>query len=238
MSGPDRSLAREIAREHIQSGDYVDWFDELYTRAGDDASAIPWAAMEPSRALIDWLDDRPPPPAERRRALVVAGGLGDDASELARRGWRTTCFEVSPSAIAWSRRRFPDSDVEWRVVDLFQAPPEWIGSWDLVFEAFTIQNFRGELRERSRRQIGRWVAPGGALLVVTNGRDDGEPLGAIPWPQSPEELDAFDALGLRRESLVDAPPDPRQPGRLLVGTWRAPSPPDRPAAESTGRADS
>jgi len=42
---------------------------------------VPWAALEPRPALLEWLDRDPP--VHGAAALVVACGLGDDAEELA-----------------------------------------------------------------------------------------------------------------------------------------------------------
>jgi len=45
MSDPHRATAREIARRHLETGDPLGWFEDLYSRAGEETSIIPWASM-------------------------------------------------------------------------------------------------------------------------------------------------------------------------------------------------
>jgi hypothetical protein len=66
-------------------------FEEICARAGNDPGAIPWAALAPQPALMAWLD--------RQRPAAGGCGLGDDAEEVSRRGYRVTAFDVSPTAI-------------------------------------------------------------------------------------------------------------------------------------------
>ena len=125
MGETHRAIAREIAHKHLDSGDPLGWFEDLYSQAGEDTSIIPWADLEPNPNLIDWLNQHGS--AGSGRAIKVGSGLGDDAEELSRRGFVTTAFDISESAIAWSRRRFPQSSVSYIVGDLFSAPIEWEG---------------------------------------------------------------------------------------------------------------
>ena len=122
MSETHRATAREIARNHLDSGDALGWFEDLYSRAGEDSSIIPWADLEANPNLVDWLNQHDA--VGYGQALKVGSGLGDDAEELARRGFQTTAFDISQSAIAWSHRRFPTSSVSYVVADLFSARSE------------------------------------------------------------------------------------------------------------------
>ncbi len=100
MPGSDlRASARQIAYKYLKAGDPLGWFEELYSRAGDDVSVIPWADLTPNPNLIDWLEHSHGAPFGK--ALKVGCGLGDDAEELVRRGFETTAFDISTSAIAW-----------------------------------------------------------------------------------------------------------------------------------------
>ena len=40
-------------------------FEEIYVRASQDFSAIPWAALAPNPALVAWLGQQPLGPAAR-----------------------------------------------------------------------------------------------------------------------------------------------------------------------------
>src|SRR5687767_2842505 len=104
---PDRSSARALAQQHLSKNDPLGWFEPLYAGANDDPGAVPWADMRPNPNLVDWLDAHSLPLSPGRAALVVGCGLGDDAEELARRGFRVTAFDISATAIGWCRRRFP-----------------------------------------------------------------------------------------------------------------------------------
>src|ERR1700733_12467903 len=90
-------------------------FEAIYARAGLDLASIPWAGLAPNPDLVDWLasqpggEERGPDPGRGVPALVVACGLGDDAEELARRGYVVTAFDISPTAIGRCRGGFPTS---------------------------------------------------------------------------------------------------------------------------------
>lgn len=219
MSSDARNRAREIARPYLDADDPLSWFEALYAASKGDASAIPWANLEPNPNLVAWLD-RPPPLDPGLRALVIGCGLGDDAEELDRRGCRTTAFDISPTAIEWCRRRFPKSRVSYAVADLLDTPPSWKAGFDLVVESYTLQALPSGIRPRALAQTASLVAPGGRLLVITRGRDEGDPEGELPWPLTRRELDALLELGLapvRFEDYVD-PEDP--PVRRLRAEYR------------------
>ncbi len=108
-----RERARELARRALARGDATGWFEELYAEARSEAD-ISWADLVPNPSLVEWLDAHP----VSGRALKVGAGLGDDAEELARRGLTVTAFDIAPTAVAWARRRFPDSRVDYVVADV------------------------------------------------------------------------------------------------------------------------
>lgn len=201
MNETHRAIAREIAQEHLDAGDPLGWFEDLYAQAGDDASVIPWADLTPNPNLVQWLD--------RRQslccgpALKVGSGLGDDAEELARRGFDTTAFDISASAIRRSRERFPGSAVSYVVADLFSAPSDWSGKFGFVHESYTLQVLPAALRAEAMRCIASFVAPGGTLLVIARGHGPDEPEGKIPWPLTRKELGLFETHGLKEISFED-----------------------------------
>ena len=165
------------------------WFEELYAGVGDDLERIPWAHLAPRPALVEWLDEHPPAPGTR--ALVIASGLGDDAEELALRGCEVDAFDLSPTAIATARRRFPESTVAYRVADLFELPAEWHRAFALVVEVQTIMSIPPEDHEAAIAAVTDTVAPDGRLLVRTATRREGEPAPRRPWPLAPSELRWF-----------------------------------------------
>lgn len=133
MGEAKRATARELARKHLAAGDTLGWFEALYARANGDASIIPWADLTPNPNLVDWLDAGYVG-GLGRNALKIGCGLGDDAEELALRGFDTTAFDISRTAISWCRRRHPHSPVTYVAADLLDTPPEWKGAFYLNME--------------------------------------------------------------------------------------------------------
>jgi SAM-dependent methyltransferase len=181
-------------------------FEEMYAAAGEDLAALPWASLKPFPLLVEWLDRAGA--GAGGRALVVGTGLGDDAEELARRGFEVTAFDFSPTAIERARERFPESAVDYRVADLLDLPEEWRGRFDLVVEIRTLQSLPIGDRRAAAAAIAGTVVPGGLLWLFALGRDSHLPGETRPWPVTEEELAVLEAAGLkwesRREDLLDA----------------------------------
>src|ERR1051326_5949174 len=100
------------------------YFEDLYHDAAGDVDRIPWGKGCASPALQAWLNSEAPsllrPGAT---ACIVGCGLGDDARELAGRGYDILAFDVSPTAVNWARNRHPDLSDRFVVADLFKLPP-------------------------------------------------------------------------------------------------------------------
>jgi SAM-dependent methyltransferase len=202
MTEPDRTLARRLARESLERGDAVGWFENLYSAAAGNASVVPWADLKPNPNLLDWLDTQAAA-IGHPRALIVGCGLGDDAEALAERGYRVTAFDVSSTAIDWCRRRFQRSPVDYAVADALALPEAWHHSFDLIVEIYTLQVLPPELRPTAIEQLAACLAPGGTLLVIARARDEADDRGTMPWPLTPGELDRFTAHGLRETAFAD-----------------------------------
>jgi SAM-dependent methyltransferase len=195
------------------AGDPTGWFEDLYAAADEGQAVIPWDRGGPNPLLVEWADTQPAP-GPAHRALVVGCGLGEDAAYLSRLGWGVTAFDVSPTAIAAARRRFPTVPADFRVADLLNPPEEWTGRFDLVLESLTTQSLPVRLRPTVTRHVRRFVAVGGTLLVLAAAEDEHSPAGP-PWPLTREEVTAFAGEGLRCVNIEElrTPPDVRR--------WRA-----------------
>jgi SAM-dependent methyltransferase len=196
----DRARARTLAREAIARGEPLAWFERLYREAATGTATVPWADLVPNPYLVAWLDAHPAPPG---RALDVGTGLGDNAEELARRGWDVVAFDVAATAIDGARARFPASRVRYVTADLLAPPVDWRGAFDLVAETYTLQVLPPPERAVAARALGDLVAPGGTLLVLARGREPGDPEGAMPWPLTRPEVEAIGRAGLRLAAFED-----------------------------------
>ena len=202
MSDENRAIARCIAHRHLSQNDPLGWFEELYIQAGDDFSIIPWAELVPNPNLVAWLD-RHQSIGVGKRALAIGCGLGDDAEELARRGFDTTAFDISNTAIALCHKRFPKTLVRYQTMNLFSTPEHWQTGFDFVLEAYTLQVLPPELQRKAMREIAGLVKPEGMLLVISRGRENTDPKGEMPWPLSREILNEFRLHSLSESAFED-----------------------------------
>lgn len=186
-----KSLATEA---QVQNRPYS-WFEPLYAQANGNAEQVPWAKSTAHPYLQAWLSEQPQPPANSK-AIVIGCGLGDDAEALQVHGYQVTAFDVSPTAIAWCQQRFPHSEVDYQVADLFHLDPSWNQAFNLVYECRNIQALPISLRKQVVGAIAPLVAKAGQLLVITRIRPDERDCEGPPWPLSPLELAEFAAYGL------------------------------------------
>jgi SAM-dependent methyltransferase len=193
----DEALIREhnMSEESLARGEATGWFEPLYAAAHGDAEKVPWADEKPNPWLLEWLETQVPP--KRGANAVVCGcGLGDDAEELARRGYDVVAFDISPTAIDWAKQRFPETSVQFRVGDLFELPSSMESAFDFVFEAYTLQALPVAVRGVAIGAVASLVAPGGDLLCVMRGTNADDPGGGPPWPMMRSEMVGMEAAGL------------------------------------------
>lgn len=189
--------------EHQQNSDQQ-WFETLYTNANGNTDHIPWADLRPNPFMMDWLE-RENLPTAGKTAVVIGCGLGDDAEELARRGFAVTAFDFSSVAINWCKQRFPTSPVHYVVADLLHLPTEW--NFDFVLEIHTVQALPLEVRRQVVEAVAGLVSPGGTLLAIGRLAQSAAQQIHRPWPLIPAELHYYVEAGLteiRAESFPDA----------------------------------
>lgn len=213
--------ARALAEDSLIRDDPLGWFEPLYVGADGNQTAIPWADLAPNPHLVEWFA-RTGQRGNGEYALVVGCGLGDDAEELASRGFDVDAFDISPTAITWCRRRFPSSPVRYHVTDLLTSPAAWNAAFGFVLEVYTLQVLPPDLRRSAMERIADAVAPGGTLLVVCRGRQPDDDPGRMPWPLTRAELHGFVTHGLREQSFEDFLDDEDPPARRFRAVYTQP----------------
>jgi threonine dehydrogenase-like Zn-dependent dehydrogenase len=207
--------ADRLATESLADNDPTGWFERLYANAAEGAAVVPWDRGRPTPLLVEWAEAADLT-GNGRRAVVVGAALGDNAEYIARRGFTTVAFDVSPTAVQLARQRFPDSIVEYRAADLLDAPVEWRDAFALVVEVATIQSLPYDIRGAAIVHVGQMVAPGGTLIVIAYGTADGPDPDGPPWPLTRKEIDTF-ATGDLRPARIEEIYD--ETSRIL--RWRA-----------------
>ena len=150
-----RETTGSIFAEAEARGDPLGWYDEVYRKAGGDTAMVPWADEETHPGLAEWIARSGT--IHEGRALDIGCGLGDNAEALAATGYDVTAFDVSPIAVEWAGRRFPDSSVNYVVANVLDPPAEWLGKFDLVHETYTLQALPGHSAKRLFPQSQVWL---------------------------------------------------------------------------------
>lgn len=199
----------DLIKEAWARGEPSGWFETLYANAEKGDAKIPWAMMKPHPHLTAWVN-KTKLDGTGLRALVTGCGLGDDAELLREVGFAVTAFDISETAIKGCKERFPDSSVDYQVIDLFKTPDAWQGHFDLVLDSRTIQSMPYQYHQQAIEVISACVADNGRVLVLCFGRDDPEAKAkGIPWGLSRKELAHFEACGLQEDSWEDINTDDR-----------------------------
>lgn len=205
-------LATRLGRTAVADGEPTRWYDELWSSAERDEVEPPWDRATGYPPLLSYLAQREARGPEPGRAVVVGAGWGADAEELARRGWRTTAFDISPAAVRLASGKHPGSSVDYCVADLLDPDPELRAAFDLVVEIFTVQALAPELRERAVAGVRALLAPGGEALVVQFVREDDEVSDGPPWLLTRAEMESFAGDDVELVSLERGPHPTRAGG--------------------------
>ena len=168
------------------------WFDEMYQENRETQEKIPWARQAVNPLLQSYLDENR---EHKGTALVIGCGLGDDAHALELSGYKVTAIDVSESALAQAKERFPKSSICFKKQDIFEYEAEF----DFVFEAFTIQSLPLEFREKMIKAVAKRVAKNGTLLIVAHKLE--HEFQGPPYPLTKEEIDKFKEHDLEEYSF-------------------------------------
>ncbi|MFC0540794.1 alpha/beta fold hydrolase [Kutzneria chonburiensis] len=189
--------ADRLAAQSIAVGDPTGWFDRLYGEGVRGEVLMPWNRQHPHPILAEYLDGK----TGKGKGLVVGCGLGVDAEFLRGKGFDTTAFDVSETAIEVARERHPG--IDFQVADLFNLPPEWLRAFDFIVEIFTVQALPESVRDKATAAVGSLLAPGGTLFVVAVSRDEGTIADGPPWPLTRSQVDGFAVDGVTPVSVEE-----------------------------------
>jgi len=197
------------------------YFEGLYRDAEGDPGRVPWADQRPNAAMTAWLNCEAPGLVRPGASAVVVGcGLGDDVKDLSDRGYDTTAFDVSPTAVQWARSRHPQLAERFMVADLFAPPSGLLRRADLVIEINTIQSFHPSLRGRAAAAIAGLARPRGTILVICRGCGEADAMPELPpYPLKRGELESlFAAHGWAPIRGVDDFEDGEDPPKRRLRT--------------------
>jgi 2-polyprenyl-3-methyl-5-hydroxy-6-metoxy-1,4-benzoquinol methylase len=204
-----------LATESLREGSATAWFERLYTEAGRGDAIVPWDRGEPHPVLVEWCESAAID-GDGKSAVVVGCGRGNDAEYLASRGFATTAFDISQTALAQARERYPDSSVDYQVADLLDLPDQWHRRFDLVAELMTVQSLPRNMRRQAIDGVAELVGQNGTLIVVGPTPDVDVGPGP-PWPLDRQEIESFAASRLEIVA-IDRVPRLEDP---LTSRWRA-----------------
>lgn len=202
MTEANISKVEKLAKQSYARNDPTGWFEQLYNTAQGDESVIPWANLTVNPNLASWLKKQNIR-GKGKTALVVGCGLGDDAEALANLGFEVFGFDISPTAIAWCQKRFPDSQVNYVIDNLLNPNVINNRNFDFILESYTLQALPASVRHQGIESIGKLLAPQGRLLIICRGRDVNEPATSLPFPLTKQELAYFEQLGLEQIRFED-----------------------------------
>jgi SAM-dependent methyltransferase len=159
-------------------------WDERYAAAERVWSAGPNREVE--RIVAAWVPGR---------ALDLGAGEGRHALWLAEKGWQVTAVDFSAVGIDRGRREAESRGlaVDWVVEDVTTWHPPEGTTFDLALVAYL------HIPEDVFSRLGRWLAPGGALVVVGHAlRNLTEGVGG---PQDPALLHTTEQLRAAAQDL-------------------------------------
>ncbi|MFN0133758.1 MAG: class I SAM-dependent methyltransferase [Phycisphaerales bacterium] len=219
----DPSTAMRVAPETPEPLAWVAHFESVYADAQGEMSRVPWADARPSPLLASWLNGEGSSLVRPGAKVTVVGcGLGDDARELADRGYDVVAFDCSPTAVQWARQRHATIAERFVVADLFALPGSLTRRADLVVEIHTIQAVHPGLRPAAAEAIVSLARPRGTVLAIARGREESEPLDAIgpPFPLTARELTELMHPLSPAGAIEEVVEGEGMPVRRLLGAFR------------------
>ena len=138
---------------------------------------MPWEKGAPSPGLVDFLQTESKLP--RGTVCVPGCGTGHDVRAWAAAGFKTTGYDIAPSAIqlATEKTRAANVTADFRLGDFLRDEPPFLFDW--VFEHTLFCAIQPGERDAYVEAAVRWLKPGGQYLAVNYliPETDGPPFG-------------------------------------------------------------
>lgn len=144
--------------------DYYKAYEQRYQQVH--ARNLQWSSPIPS-AIVSQIMEEFRINTESR-ILEIGCGEGRDAAALLERGHRLLATDVSPEAISWCRRHFPEYAEAFQVLDCLTDDPE--EQFDYIYAVAVVHMLvRDEDRDGFYGFLRRHLNPGGIALVCSMG---------------------------------------------------------------------
>ena len=85
---------KKMVISYQQKDDPTGWFENIYSSANGDHTAVFWADLVANPYLEDWLKNNLLTKT-KKRAIAIGCGVGDDAEAMAKAGYDVTAFDIS-----------------------------------------------------------------------------------------------------------------------------------------------
>lgn len=133
---------------------------KFYRQAAGDPARLPWHRDTPSKVLASTVSRR-----RTGRALDVGCGAGVFSVWMAQQGLEVTGIDLFAEAIAMGQKLAADKGVKVSFVtgDIFAYTPE--RPFELVFDSGCLHSLVGGDVASYKRQLLRWLAPGGDYVL-------------------------------------------------------------------------
>lgn len=171
------------------------------------AGETPWDRGEVSPQLGTWLAAGALKPC---RILVPGCGSGYEVAALAKAGFEVTALDYASEAIARTRKRLEDADVEATLVEADALTWQPARPFDAVYEQTCLCAIYPDEWRGYADQLHRWLVPGGRLYALfAQVLRPGAAEGVIQGPPYHCDINAMRALFPESGWVWAKPPYPR-----------------------------
>ncbi len=143
---------------------YYEAYDDRYRQVH--AEGLTWFQSDPSPVVREVMNAYGI--GKQHRLLEIGCGEGRDAAPLLREGYALTATDISPAAIDFCRRAYPEKAESFRVLDCIRGECE--ERFDFIYAVAVLHMLVEDAdREAFYRFLREHLAPGGIGLICSMG---------------------------------------------------------------------